>query len=440
MKRKATRRQALATLAITGAIAAAPKLTHAWSMKKRPINSFGRTYDYLKDVDLRLKEIGKKRVTIEDADFSGEEFINVTWRDYDFINCHFSATHNIQLVQMANCNFIECEFGPSRDDDALSFGDSRNSVFSRCKFIAGNVGMAGNARFEQCEFEYPVPQYNHGYSIRADDAVFVRCKFKDYSVIADLKLNFQDCSFSGENKKLMDGHLRKDDPVVAEFTLSDSTFENAEKILWATKVKNLTMSRCVAAPVFRTQGLTVEGAALFENLSRGFFDLGWTSINGKLHVRDCVFSDTGKPPEREKVETDCIFICAGTVPVETVIERIVCRSKAACNLTSAHDGQEFDLSKPRHKNDIFVVRDCKIPYLKINWLKTKLLRLENCEIGQLEIRDGWIGRLEIKNTKYERLDISRAIVEDYAIDRLASGVIIDTGSNYDKATGKAKKK
>jgi hypothetical protein len=73
-------------------------------------------------------------------------------------------------------------------------------------------------------------------------------------------------------------------------------------------------------------------------------------------------------------------------------------------------------------------------------MHTKRLRLENCESGQLEIRNGQIGSLEIKNTKYERLDISGSIVEDYAIDRLASGVIIDTGSNYDKATGKAKKK
>jgi hypothetical protein len=251
------------------------------------------------------------------------------------------------------------------------------------------------------------------------------------------KLVLQNCTI---NSRRLSSRSFKNSPIVAEFALTDSTFENAEEILWGTKLKNFTISRCVASPVFRTQGLEVEGTALFENLSRGFFDLGWTTVEGKIHVRDCYFRDTGKPPEREKVKTDCSFICAGTLPVETLIERVVCHSNAACNLTSAHDGQRFDLSKSFHKNEVFIIRDCKIPYLKINWLKTKLLRLENCEIGQLEIRDGRIDRLEIKNTKYESLDISRAIVEDYAIERLASGVIIDTGSNYDRATGKAKKK
>ncbi|MDR3158252.1 MAG: hypothetical protein LBU11_04410, partial [Zoogloeaceae bacterium] len=97
--KKLPRRQALKALAMTGVAAALPGLAAGAGMgKRKPIREFGRTYDYLKDVDLRLKEIDKKRVTIENAEFSGEEFINGYWGYYDFVNCHFPASHNIQLV------------------------------------------------------------------------------------------------------------------------------------------------------------------------------------------------------------------------------------------------------------------------------------------------------------------------------------------------------
>jgi hypothetical protein len=404
-------------------------------MNRRPIKDFGRTYDYLKDVDLRLKEIGKKRITIENAEFAGEELINTYWGFYDFVNCHFAATHNITLIQLAECTFTECEFGPSRDDDTINFGRSRDSVFKRCKFFKANAGFtAGNARFEQCECKNPNPDPNHGYFLSGPDLHLEECTAENYAWIADEKLIMQNCSFEGGRS----GKLLTGKKPIADFNLINSTFENAEEILWGTDLKNLTISRCVAKGAFRTQGCVIKNTALLEHLREGFFDLSWTSVDGKLHVRNCIFNDKGRPPERERVKTDCIFICAGTVPVETVIERITCRSEAACNLTSAHDGQKFDLSTSTHKNKVFIVRDCQIPYLKINWLKTKHLRLENCEVGQLEIRDGQIGKLEIVKTKFDRLDLSRTVATEYALD--ASGEVVDTGSNYDKATGKARKK
>ncbi|MDR3162569.1 MAG: hypothetical protein LBT81_01750 [Helicobacteraceae bacterium] len=50
--------------------------------------------------------------------------------------------------------------------------------------------------------------------------------------------------------------------------------------------------------------------------------------------------------------------------------------------------------------------------------------MENCEIGQLEIRDGQIGKLEIVKTKFDRLDLSRTMATEYALD--ASGEMAAT--------------
>jgi hypothetical protein len=45
---------------------------------------------------------------------------------------------------------------------------------------------------------------------------------------------------------------------------------------------------------------------------------------------------------------------------------------------------------------------------------------------------------QIVKTKFDRLGLSRTVATEYALD--ASGEVVDTGSNYDKATGKARKK
>jgi hypothetical protein len=398
-------------------------------MNRRPINSFGRTYDYLKDVDLRLKEIDKKRITIENAEFAGEEFINGYWGYCDFVNCHFPASHNIQLIQTVGCNFVECEFGPSRDDDSIQFGECRDTVFKQCKVLRGSLVFEGKAQFDACEFDSLNSDPNHRHILIGDDTTLNNCKASHYTWRGDNKLTVSGCTFgvgrlsSGLTKNVSD-----------DFKIIDSTFENAEKIFWATKVKNLTISRCVAeGSGFFTQGCNVDDTMTLEHLSRGYFDTLGGSPKKKLIVRDCYFRNVGG--------AGFYFRCIGGYSKETLIERVsALDNKAPVNFTGAGEKATEKIRFPKTQNDLFIVRDCKIPHLKINWLQSACFRLENCKIGQLEIRDGRIDRLEIKNTEYESLDISRTIVDDYAIERLASGVIIDTGSNYDSATGKARKK
>ncbi|MDR2626383.1 MAG: hypothetical protein LBC37_08635, partial [Zoogloeaceae bacterium] len=397
----------------------------------------GRIHEYLVSARLRREERQQERIVIENAEFSGEAFINVAWSDYDFLHCHFPASHHIFLTQLTNCNFIDCEFGPSANNDAMQLGECRDVVFKRCKFNRGSVVFHGKARFESCEFynkESSPPHARiivHPYILAGDEVTLVKCRKKgNFTWRGDKRLLLQDCVFGKSGRlgsgKRITGYPREDDihkeftDHLPDFSFLDSTFEDAEEVLWGAKLKTLTVRRCVAKEVFRMQGLVVGEATLFEHLREGFFDLAGVSFEGKLSVKNCVFSATGKMMGSPKGAT-WSFVCAGGVPKEALFERIVCRSDKAANLTAIEDGVVRDLANPDFANEVFIVRDCQIPYLKINWLKTQHLYLENCEIGQLEIRDAQIGKLEIKNTKFERLDLSRTVAAEYAID--ASGEI-----------------
>ncbi|MDR3159448.1 MAG: hypothetical protein LBU11_10720, partial [Zoogloeaceae bacterium] len=267
-----TRRRLLTRLST---LAALPLLTGFGFARKKPIREFGRIYDYLQDVDLRLKEIGKKRVTIENAEFSGEEFINGYWGYYDFVNCHFPASHNIQLVQTVGCNFTECEFGPSRKDDSIGFGVCRDVLFRRCRFNMANVGFGGSADFEACECVNPDPDPNHRYTLNGGKMFLTRCESTNYSYAADELLVLRDCTMRKGSSKLYSN--RK---LVADYQLISSTFEDAETILWPSYLKNLTISRCVAKGVFRAQGCVVEDTALYEHLKEGFFDFSGVGYHG----------------------------------------------------------------------------------------------------------------------------------------------------------------
>jgi hypothetical protein len=427
----------LKALALSGVTAALPKLTHARSIfgrKRKPIREFGRVYDYLKDAQLRLKERQKERIVIENAEFNGEEFINVAWGYCDFVNCHFPASHRIRLTQLANCNFIECEFGPTRSDDSINFSDCREVVFWRCKFNMGNVGCTvGDARFEQCECVNPDPDPNHSYVVSGDRATLVNCLATNYGWRATEKLILQGCTMNKGSAELLSGGAK----YRPDIELINSTFENAEEILWGAKVKNFTMSRCIAKGAFRAQGLIVEDTALYEHLKEGFFDFSGVGYHGKLRVRNCDFSATGKRAEND-VNDEHVFVVNGAGATDTLLEESMCRSDKSANLTGAYSVTTRESFKSKPRNTLYVIRNCKIPYVQLNWVRSKHLRLENCEIGQLEIRDGQIGKLEIVNTKFDRLDLSRTVAAEYALD--ASGEVVDTGSNYDKATGKAGRK
>ncbi|MDR0234245.1 MAG: right-handed parallel beta-helix repeat-containing protein, partial [Zoogloeaceae bacterium] len=146
----AARRRFLAASLSLAAMSAAGFPT----LGRRRIRDFGRIYDYLKDVDLRLKEAGSQRITIKDADFSGEKF-NDEWGYYDFVDCKFVGAYSIQLNWLVDCTFTNCSFkgifglGHAEDVKFLNcsvdgeshvafFSESTDLVFEDCRFTNSN--------------------------------------------------------------------------------------------------------------------------------------------------------------------------------------------------------------------------------------------------------------------------------------------------------------
>ena len=68
----------------------------AFTMNKTNIRKFGKTFDYLKDPDLRTKEIGDQLIRVNNADVSGASFQKVVWRNIEFVNCDFQSGYDIK--------------------------------------------------------------------------------------------------------------------------------------------------------------------------------------------------------------------------------------------------------------------------------------------------------------------------------------------------------
>lgn len=83
---RTTRRSVLYAL---GAAAIVSTKATTGAVGKRNIREFGKVFAYLKDPALRSKEVGDAVLTVEGAEFSGERFEGMEWRNIVFKNCDF---------------------------------------------------------------------------------------------------------------------------------------------------------------------------------------------------------------------------------------------------------------------------------------------------------------------------------------------------------------
>jgi hypothetical protein len=84
---------------------------------------------------------------------------------------------------------------------------------------------------------------------------------------------------------------------------------------------------------------------------------------------------------------------------------------------------------PVTKNKSTIIRDCHIPHLHLDWMQSEYLRIENCTIDTLLIRNGRIGKLEIIGCKLMKLDVSNTQVKEQDVRVPAGCETIATGSN-----------
>jgi len=391
---------------------------------KKPIKEFGEIYEYLKDHKLREEKRKDARITIEDADFTGEDFNNCIWKRFIFKRCQFPTGGSIQLEESDSLWFYNCQFGPGRNDVALSFGPLKDGKFYNCKFINGYVGYReGEAEFIGCEFECTKPDLNYNtYAIGGSNMLLTRCKFRFYGIsCGGDKLQMRNCEYEAIPGEASPVSPRGD--YTTDFIFEDTSLANAEKFLWNNKLRNLTLKGCRVKGVFSAQQSWIEGSILLEGLKVGTYHINRCGPEKNLTIRDCHFSEVNP-------NTTYLFSCSGDYPLETLLERVECTKAAPCNLTGAGPSttEEFRLKTTQNKS--FTLRNCKIPTLWLNWLQTYHLVIENCEFGTLELKNARLGKVTIKNSKFNTLDLTRTLAGKFEIDSASAGHIVKAESNY----------
>ncbi|MDR3159588.1 MAG: hypothetical protein LBU11_11440, partial [Zoogloeaceae bacterium] len=400
---RATRRRLLVSLATLPFLSSTPP---ACAFGKKSIRDFGKTYDYLKDAELRLKEVNRQRIVIKNADFSGEDFKDVSWGYFDFIDCDFKSSYNIMLIQLADCTFTNCQF-----HGIFKFGNTRNTRFLRCTVkgempILSFSSRTNNLMFEECEFIGDSGDPNHqGGVICHGEVEFINCKSRWFGLSGYKKMVLKECvTYSATLETASPGEYSdKSKMPYSDFLLEDCDFTRGVSMM-NPKLNSFTLKNCKVG-VFKTEGSVARGDVLVEGVKEGHLDLSASNFQGKLTVRNCSFY---------KSYNGYSFQCPGIVAAYTLVENITCGSSPA-NISGAPNEMTEEDRLPKTQNKSLIIRNCKIPHLKVDWAQTEHLRIENCQFDYLDIKDGRIGKLEIIGCTLVKLDVSNTQVKTHDV-------------------------
>ncbi|MDR1848598.1 MAG: hypothetical protein LBQ75_01005 [Zoogloeaceae bacterium] len=408
-----TRRRFLASFL---SLAAAPAEGFSLFGKKRA-RDLGKVYEYLKDADLRLMEAGRQRITIKNAYFSDEKFSDQWWY-FDFVDCEFTGQYIISLGWLGNCTFTNCNF-----NGIFGFGSGVDTKFLRCSVKGESILSFGKATldstvFEQCSFVNTLRDHNHVGAIMCHgEILFIDCKAEGFALKGSKKLTLHHCTtISAELNSATPGIFSD----VSQMPYSDFLLENCDftRGVDATdlELNNFTMRNCKVG-VFETVGSTSLGDVLIENIKVGHVKISASDFQGKLTVKNCSFFTPYKGHS---------FRCGGCVPTHTLLENLTCSTNPVDVVSTYGPRTEWKDPPP---NKSFIIRNCDIPHLHVDWAQTEHLRIENCTFDTLLIRNGRIGKLEIIDCSLKKLDVSNTQVKEQNI-RIPKGCdTLATGSN-----------
>ena len=166
-------------------------------MGKKNIREFGKTFTYLKDPQLRQKEAGDALLTVDGAEFSGERFEGMEWRNIVFKNCDFVGGYEIGPKSTTNVRYEDCHFS-----GILSYGVANNVQFLRCGWTGASVMFAEkgskNTIFDACKFVGTSADPNQQGTVGSEgEARYIGCQAKWFSWAGDAALSILDCECEG---------------------------------------------------------------------------------------------------------------------------------------------------------------------------------------------------------------------------------------------------
>lgn len=386
---------------------------------KKNIQEIGRVTDYLKDSELRKREIGDQTLVVTDATISGINFSNVKWCKLHFINCDFIGSYEIKLKELKNTVFEDCRFV-----GIISWGVAQSVRYVRCKaggrtIVIDEVGST-DVRFEDCLFSGPDGDRNHWGGIGSrGDAIFLRCKVKWFLLAGYKRINLEGCetediriwtdseansghSYFSASVKIKSSNLR------GKFDMSASDLQSV--IIQDTNIDFLDMSDA-----------EVEGDVLVERVRGGYLNAGAKNMR-KLTISKCqIFGrrrnfsfEIGMDSADEVLLDQCNF---GS------------DLNLAVGLGAGRPLSPEEWSKAP-KNRYALIRNCVLPTVDASWLESRHLRLEGNTMESLDISNSRIEKLEVVNNRISLgVNFKNTQVKESTIQPLAKGQAKLDGSN-----------
>ncbi|BEP69657.1 hypothetical protein GmRootV35_41710 [Variovorax sp. V35] len=393
---------------------------------KKNIREFGKIFQYLKDPELRKKEVGDALLTIEDAEISGESFQYVDWNHILFKNCDFVGAYQIKIGNSTDVRYEDCRFS-----GIFGYGKTNRVHFLRCAWTDGSIGYAGEKStalvFESCRFVGTNPDRNHWGGVGSDgEAEFIGCTAKYFVVEGHAKLTLRQCEF--EDMKCTP-RSKESGGVFADVLIEGCKLRGDFSMVPAD-FQSLTIRDTLIEGTFNMTSATVNGDILMERVTAGVI-LGYVKKAKSLTVRDSKITGNGM---------DVFEAFAGgirTIAIEGTIFGVgsIRGGNGTDGVTIAGGFSLKDPTRTSNVSQSILIRDSKIPQLQSQHLNTKNLVLRKVEIGEADFTNTRAEVLELDDVSFTKsVNMSGAQIKELKqsgttdLKRLGRGLKLE-GSN-----------
>lgn len=369
--------------------------------RKKHINTFGKTFEYLTDANLRKKEKGDSLIMVEGAEISGTAWQGVEWNNIFFKNCDFVGAYQLKPKSLSKVRFEDCRFS-----GIFSYGVATDIHFLRCGWAAESVAFAQEGSkavvFEECRFVGATADPNHRGGVGSDgEARFVRCKAKwfvwgGYEKLELIECELDDCEISTDSMGNSGENFLYSTTSVERCALR-GTFDMRAVSLQSLTIRDTTIG------TLDLSNATVKGDILLERISGGCIQAGIKEGAGTFTLRDSQIMGNG--------ERVCNVYAGAFQDVR--IENVVFGSV---------EGQPVGIGggyKPDEKNPqptltrSVTFKNVKARSLRSARLNASLLRLENVEVNEANFKEGRINALEFDGARFvSLLDLTATQVKE----------------------------
>ena len=363
---------------------------------KRNIKHFGKTFEYLKNPDLRTKETGDALLTVEGAEISGTTFSRLVWRNIRFINCDFVGGYEIDLDDLEQCVFENCRFA-----GIIGWGTQSDVRFVRCEYkhpsiVLDSKGSTG-VRFEQCTYIGQGYDRNHWGSFGSrGEATFVGCTVKLTGLSGDQKLTLKDCN-------LAEVDIQTSGPGGGgpNFPYCELSIEGC-KLTGLTDLQpgyftNITI-RDTSFEHLNLQNATIKGDVLLERVKGGFARFSIYKGAQSFTLRDSTI--LGNTDADSDIQ---ITVYAGAFK-RVLVENVQFSENTTSPWAGIGGGYKIDNQSPQPvMTETVVFRNVKGANFRSAGLNAGSVLIDRCQFARLKMSDSKINDLTIRNTSISLL-------------------------------------